>query len=150
MKKVLIGVLVGFFCVLFFASFSVAEEIGASKTSGLMFKDTLTVHAEDDPEYKNVVCYTTDIEIGGPNLENPSSSSISCRLVGVFKGRPSSKRNVFSRAKNPFFKKLVVDRFYDPKRNVLVYLSYTKKMSGDNASHSVSVVPLGMPLVGGN
>ena len=128
---------------------AVAEEIGSSKTSGLMFKDTLTVHAEDDTDFENVVCYTTDIEIGGPNVENPSSSSIACRLVGTFKGEPASKRNVFSRAKNPFFKKLVVDRFYDKNRNVLVYLSFTKKLSGTNASHSVSVVPLSNPL-GGN
>ena len=124
-----------------------AEVIGESKSSGVVFKDTISVSAEDDPDYKNVVCYTTGVEIGGPNFENPSNSSIACRLVGNFTGEPSSKKGVFSKAKNPFFKKLVVDRFYDPKRNVLVYLSYTKKMTGTNASHSVSVVPLGKSLI---
>ncbi len=140
----------GLIFVLFFSfvSVSMAEVVGSAKSSGMILKDTLTVHAEDDPDFKNVVCYTTDIEIGGPNLENPSNSSIACRLVGPFGGRPSSKRNVFSRAKNPFFKKLVVDRFYDKKRNVLIYLSYTKKLSGRNASHSVSVVPLDKALIG--
>jgi CreA protein len=142
MKQLLMNSFLVFLSMTFCFSFVMAEEMGSSKTSGFVFKDTLTVHAEDDTDFKNVVCYTTDIEIGGPNLENPSSSSISCRLIGPFKGKPSSKKNVFSRAKNPFFKKLVVDRFYDKNRNVLIYLSYTKKMSGTNSSHSVSVVPL--------
>jgi len=145
MRKLLLGSFLVFFGMTLCFSFAVAEDIGSSKTSGFMFKDTLTVNAVDDTDFKNVVCYTTDIEIGGPNLENPSSSSISCRLIGPFEGKPSSKRNVFRKAKNPFFKKLVVDRFYDKKRNVLVYLSFTKKLSGDNASHSVSVVPLSAP-----
>lgn len=126
-----------------FASMSYGEAIGESKTSGMLFKDTLSVNAEDDPDFNGIVCYTTNIKIGGPNFENPSNSSISCRLVGEFRGTPRSRRQVFKKAKNPFFKKLVVDRFYDSKRNVLVYLSYTKKLDGDNASHSVSVVPLG-------
>lgn len=116
----------------------------------MIFKDTLTIFAEDDPDFENVVCYTTNIEIRGPNIENPSNSSIACRLVGKFKGKPSSKRKVFSRSKNPFFKQLVVDRFYDANRNVLIYVSFTEKLSGDNASHSVSVVPLGKPLVENN
>lgn len=150
MKKTWLTIFAFISCVIFCFTNAYAEEIGSSKTSGMLFKDTLTVHAEDDPDFENVVCYTTDVEIGGPNLENPSSSSIACRLVGKFKGTPSSKRKVFSRTKNPFFKRLVVDRFYDAKRNVLVYLSYTKKLSGTNASHSISVVPLGKPLVGNN
>lgn len=119
-----------------------AEIIGSSKTSGILFKDTLTVNAQDDPDFNGITCYTTYIEIGGPNLENPSNSSISCRMIGTFKEKPSSRKNVFYKAKNLFFKKLVVDRFYDKKRNVLVYLSYTKKLTGKNASHSISVVPL--------
>ena len=125
-----------------------AEVIGESKSSGIFLKDTITINAVDDPDFKNIVCYTTDVEIGGPNLENPTDSSIACRLVGNFEGKPSSRRNVFKKSKNPFFKKLVVDRFYDSKRNVLVYLSYTSKLKGKNASHSISVVPLGNPLIG--
>ena len=121
-----------------------AEVIGESKSSGFMLKDTITVNAEDDPDYLGIVCYTTSIELGGLNFENPSDSSIACRLVGDISSKKLvDKRNVFVHSKNPFFKKLVVDRFYDKRRNVLVYLSYTKKMSGKNSSHSISVVPLG-------
>jgi catabolite regulation protein CreA len=104
MKKLLVILGLVFMSMVFCSTSVFSEEIGSSKTSGLFLKDTLTVHAQDDPEFKNVVCYTTDVEIGGPNLTNPSSSSISCRLIGPFEGKPSSKRNVFSRSKNPFFK----------------------------------------------
>ena len=36
--------------------------------------------------------------------------------------------------------KKVSNRIYDKKRNVLIYASYTSKLSGDNANNSVSVV----------
>jgi len=141
MKKVL-SFLVLLMIMVYNISIANGETIGESKSSGLLLKDTISVNAFDDPDYPEIVCYTTDVEIGGPNLENPSNSSISCRLISVFKGKPTTKKDVFSKAKSPFFKKLTVDRFYDKKRNVLIYLSYTKKISGNNSSHSVSVVPL--------
>lgn len=122
------------------------EVIGTAKSSGFIFKDTISVIAVPDPDYPSVICYTTEVEIGGPNPENPTDSSIACRLVAPFRGKPESRRGIFTKAKNFFAKRLVVDRFYDKKRNVLVYLSYTKKLIGKNASHAVSVVPLGMPL----
>lgn len=131
-------------CIMSSLNFAFAEVIGESKGSGTFAPDTISVYAVDDTDFDNVVCYTTDVEIGGFNMENPSDSSIACRLIGVFKGKPSSRKNVFSKSKNPFFKKLIVDRFYDKKRNVLVYLSFSRKLSGTNASHSVSVVPLGL------
>ena len=123
------------------------ETIGEVKTSGLVFKDTLTVQAVDDPSIKGITCYTTSIEIGGPNLENPTDSSIACRQTGKISGQLTNQKNVFSKSKNFFFKVMKVDRFYDKRRNVVVYLSYVRKITGTNASHSVSVVPLGFPLV---
>jgi CreA protein len=141
MKKML-SILVLFMIMAHNVSIANGETIGESKSSGLFLKDTISVNAFDDPDYPEIVCYTTDVEIGGPNLENPSNSSISCRLIDTFKGKPTTKKDVFSKSKSPFFKRLTVDRFYDKKRNVLIYLSYTKKISGSNASHSVSVVPL--------
>ncbi|MBL4693366.1 MAG: CreA family protein [Magnetovibrio sp.] len=55
--------------------------------------------------------------------------------------------DVFRQSKNIlFFKTMHVDRFYDKARNVLVYISYTSKLTGKNASHSISVVPLSFPL----
>lgn len=128
--------------------------IGEAKSKGIFMKDTISVYAEDDPDYPNITCYTTQIEIGGPNLSNPSDSSIACRLINSFDPEKieekkiilQDRKEVFAHSKNFFFKELVIDRFYDAKRNVLVYLAYTKNMTGTNASHSISVVPLSMDL----
>jgi len=129
-----------FFAAIFLcASFAQAEPIGTVETKGLFFKDTLTVEAFDDPTISGVTCYTT-IHDKAMSFEESSSVSLSCRQVGPIKGELVSQPNVFSRSKNPFFKKTVVDRFWDAKRKVLIYLTYTKATSGTNASNSVSVV----------
>lgn len=143
MKKSIIIVSISIL-IITLSSICFGETIGKAYTSGYILKDTLSINAIDDPDFDSIVCYVTTIEIGGPNLENPSNSSISCRLIKPFKGKPTSKNKLFTKAKSPFFKELIVDRFYDSKRNVLIYLSYTKKLVGTNASHSVSVVPLGL------
>jgi len=76
------------------------------------------------------------------SFEDQTNSSISCRQVGTISGTLTSAKSVFSAKKGAWFKSFRVDRFYDKSRNVMVYLAYTKKLSGDNASHSISVVPL--------
>ena len=128
-----------------FCSISHAETIGIIKTSGIFIKDSLEVLAFDDPTIKGITCYVTAPQ-KALSFTDPSNSSISCRKVGKVEGfvgdLPQSTRNIFSRSKNLFFKKLSVDRIYDAKRHVLVYVSYTKKLTGDNASNSVSVVVL--------
>lgn len=35
-----------------------------------------------------------------------------------------------------------VDRFYDKENYTLVYISYVRKVEGDNAAHSISSLPL--------
>lgn len=133
--------------LLLLASPAVAEPIGTVETSGIIFKDTVTIHAVDDPTIRGVTCYVTTTEIGGPNLENPTDSSIACRQTGILSGTLSPATDVFRQSKNIlFFKTMHVDRFYDKARNVLVYISYTSKLTGKNASHSISVVPLSFPL----
>jgi len=39
-----------------------------------------------------------------------------------------------------------IARFYDPEMNTLCYLVYTTKLLDGSLKHSLSVVPLGMPL----
>ncbi|MBL4888404.1 MAG: CreA family protein [Candidatus Lindowbacteria bacterium] len=128
-----------------------AESIGSVQTSGFIFKDSVTIHAVDDPTITGVTCYVTTTEIGGPNLEDPTDSSLACRQTGTVTGTLTAREDVFKQSKNIlFFKTMHVDRFYDKKRNVLVYISYTSKLTGKNASHSISVVPLSFPLAGQN
>ena len=130
-------VLVLLFVVL--SSFAIAEEIGKVKTKGFIFKDTVSVVAFDDPSIKGVTCYTTVVD-KALSFSDSSSVSLSCRQTGIIKGKLKSTNNIFKKSKNLFFKKTVVDRFYDKKRGVLVYLTYTKATSGENMSNSVSVV----------
>jgi len=126
------------------ASAADADTIGAVTTSGIIFKDSITIKAFDDPDYPGIVCYVTMPE-RSLSWNDPSDTSISCRLVGDKPTNPAPRADVFSEAKNPFFKVTRVDRFYDARRGVLVYLSYTRKTSGENHSHSNSVVPLRVP-----
>lgn len=117
-----------------------AETIGAVETSGLFLKDTVSVQAFDDPTIEGVTCYTTVHKRALPWSEGSSSVSLACRKTGEIKGALEAQSNVFSRSKNIFFKTTVVDRFYDERRGVLVYLTYTKSTSAKNKSHSISVV----------
>lgn len=117
------------------------DEIATVETSGMIFKDKITVTAFDDPTIEGIACYVTT---PGRALSfvDPTDSSIACRKVGAIKGDLVSKEGVFSASKSVFFKSFRVDRFWDAKRRVLVYLAYTTKSSGDNAAHSISVVPV--------
>ena len=118
-----------------------AERIAKIETSGIFFKDTLEVHAFDDPYVKGVTCYVT-LPKRTLSIEDQTNTSISCRKVGKISGELESRKKIFKQAKSWFIKSLYIDRIYDGKRNVLAYVSYTEKMSGDNASNSVSVVAL--------
>jgi CreA protein len=135
MKRIILVVLM----LLVWTGLSFAENIGTVKTKGMVIKDTLTVVAFDDPTIKGITCYTT-VQSRALSFSDSSSVSLSCRKTGEIKGELKSQKNVFSKSKNPFFKKTVVDRFYDAKRGVLIYLTYTTATGGDNNSNSVSVV----------
>jgi len=120
---------------------SSAEVLAKIKTSGMIFKDTLEVLAFDDPDITGATCFVT-LPKRALSLEDQSDTSISCRKVGEITGKISSREKIFRNRKSVFFKSMYVDRIFDEKRNVLVYVSYTKKLSGDNASNSISVIPL--------
>lgn len=130
--------------VVFTSSAAIAEEIGTVTTKGLIFKDSITISAFDDPDYPYVTCYVTTAD-RSLSFENPSDSSIACRLIGESNKNDNivDKSDVFKSGLNLFFKYQKVDRFYDPTRNVLVYISYVRATGGENHSHAISVVPLG-------
>lgn len=131
--------------VLLAATPAVAAEdfIGEVQTSGMLFKDSIAITAFDDPTIQGVACYVTQPD-RSLSWDDPTDSAIACRKVGEIKGDMSNLADVFSASKNPFFKQFHVDRFYDNRRQVLVYISYTSKSAGENASHSISVVPVGV------
>jgi CreA protein len=118
-----------------------SEMLGKIETSGMLFKDTLEVHAFDDPDIAGITCYVT-LPKRSLSITDQTDTSISCRKVGHISGRIASKKKIFKNKKSWFIKSMFIDRIYDKNRNVVVYISYTKKMSGDNANNSVSVVAL--------
>ena len=49
---------------------------------------------------------------------------------------------VFKKRTSMLFKSLQVVRFYDAKRKVIVYLSYSDKVIDGSPKNSISVVPI--------
>lgn len=128
-----------------------AERLFSVETSGLFFKDKIHVEAFDDPTIDGISCYI-NLPDRSMNWDDQSDTALACRQVGpitptkIVNGKEvnllTHKTNVFKHSKGIFFKHMRVDRHWDAKRNVMVYISYTKKASGDNASSGLSVVPV--------
>lgn len=138
MKKLLLSVVL----LLSTSSFA-SEKIGSVKTSGLLFPDSINIISFDDPSIKGITCYVA-LPDRSFSFDDPSDSSISCKqmtanITGDYKKQTN---DLFSKSKSLFFKAMRVDRFYDAKNNDLIYISYTRKDSGENHSHSISVVHL--------
>jgi|SaaInlStandDraft_4_1057021.scaffolds.fasta_scaffold101417_1 CreA protein len=140
MRKVVLA-LVAWSLVGLYSATASAEHLHTVKTSGIMFKDSIEVHVFDDPTIGGVSCYYT-MPKRSMSFEDQTNSSISCRQVGRITGELVTKSHLMKASKGLFVKSLVIDRVYDSTRHVLVYLTYTKKMYGDNASNSISVVPI--------
>lgn len=134
------------FLTLFLMTFSPAvfadEVIGKVQTRGILVKDSIEVIAFDDPSVKGVTCYTT-LYNRKLSFSDASESSISCVKTSKIEGELKSEKNIFSQSKSLLFVKTTqVDRFYDAKRRVLVYLTYTKDFDDKNASHQLFSIPI--------
>ena len=132
-----------------------AEDIGSV---GYRFKwigpnDKIAVEAFDDPDVAGVTCYISRARTGGIKgalglAEDPSDASIACRQVGDIDqsklDKLKSPHEVFSERASLIFKTTQVVRFWDAKRRVLVYLSYTDRIIEGSPKNSISVVPVGL------
>lgn len=142
-----------------------ASGLAASDDPELIFKKTtvwkflspdhkLATYAIDDPDVEGVACHFTVPEKGGWTgwlgiAEELSSVSLACRQIGPihFKRKLEQGEEAFRQRRSLFFKKLRIVRGCDPKRNVLVYLSYTDKLiegSPENSTSTVPIMPWGM------
>lgn len=150
MKKLLIVTAV------IFASLSVrAEVVGSVDTVFKVFgpDHKIIVEAFDDPDVKNVTCYISRAKTGGIKgglglAEDTSDAAISCQQVGpvelsdnIAQGK-SEGEVVFRKRTSLVFKKLQVVRFYDKKRNALIYLSYSDKIVDGSPKNALSAVPI--------
>lgn len=109
----------------------------------------LATYVIDDPAVDGVACYFTVPEQGGWTgwagfAEQRSETSIACRQVGpvAIKAKFDQGEDIYSARRSLFFKTMHIVRGCDPKRNVLVYLSYTDKLIDGSPQNSTSTVPL--------
>jgi len=109
----------------------------------------IVVEAYDDPKVPGITCYLSRAKTGGVKgglglAEDKAEASIACRQVGPISfPKPLPKQeDMFTERISLVFKKLRVVRMVDPKRNVLVYLSYSDRVIEGSPQNSVSVVPV--------
>jgi CreA protein len=135
------------------ASAVMAEEIGSVN---YRFKwwgpsDKIAIEAFDDPQVAGVTCYISRAETGGLKsmvglAENPAKASLSCRQIGPIDlatvRNLKDQQEVFSARASVIFKTTQVVRFYDEKRSVLVYLTYTDRIVDGSPDNSISIVPV--------
>jgi CreA protein len=130
-----------------------AEDIGSV---GYRFQwvgpnDKIPVEAFDDPDVPGITCYIARARTGGVKgalglAEDPPYASISCQQVAPVDmtkiGKLRSPHEVFSERASLIFKTTQVVRFWDAKRQALVYLSYTDRIIEGSPQNAISVVPL--------
>ena len=96
-----------------------------------------------------VTCHVSQARTGGVKgglglAEDPSRFSLACRQVGpiTLPARLPEQQEVFSERTSIIFKATRVVRFYDKRRNTLVYLAYSTKVVEGSPMNSVSSVPV--------
>jgi CreA protein len=73
-----------------------------------------------------------------------AEASIACRQIGPIKLPPNlqNRESVFSKKTSLVFKSIQVVRFYDKKRNVLIYLVFSDRLIEGSPKNSISTVPI--------
>ncbi len=146
------GLLISFL----FLSISIyAEKIGEVDTAFKLLgaNHKVIIEAFDDPDISGATCYLSRAKKGGISgsfglAQDPSNASIACRQIGpitlpndVISGKSDGKK-VFKKKTSILFKKIQVVRFYDKKRHVLVYLTYSDKLIDGSPKNSISSIPI--------
>lgn len=132
-----------------------AEKIGSVSTKFKLLgaNDKIVIEAFDDPDIKGATCYLSRAKTGGVSgvvgiAEDTSDASIACRQIGPITLPPEVKNGdadgdeVFKKSTSLLFKSLQVVRFYDPKRNVLIYLTYSDRIIEGSPKNSISTIPI--------
>jgi CreA protein len=138
----------------FLALFSVgvvAEQIGSASTSFNLLgsNDRIVIEAFDDPKVPGVTCHLSRAVKGGVSADiglgsDKSEASIACRQIGPisFPKPLTDGESVFEVKMSLLFKTMHVVRFFDKKRNVLIYLVYSDKLIDGSPKNSISTVPV--------
>lgn len=128
-----------------------AEEIGEVST---VFKwlgpnDKIVVEAFDDPKVTGVTCYLSRAKTGGIKggvglAEDRAEASLACRQVGPIEFKAALKEGevVFKERTSLVFKTMQVVRFFDRKRNTLVYLVYSDRIIEGSPQNALTAIPI--------
>ena len=128
-----------------------SEEVGCVTTTWKLIgaPHPACIHAHDDPKIPGVTCHVSQARTGGVKgslglAEDPSQFSIACRQVGpiVLPAKLPDDEVVFSEDTSLMFKETKIHRFYDRKRNVLVYLAISRRIIEGAPANSISSVPI--------
>ncbi|WP_089724470.1 CreA family protein [Candidatus Thiosymbion oneisti] len=132
-----------------------AEEIGtvSTKFKWLGPNDKIAVEVFEDQGVPGVACYLSRAKTGGIKgaigvAEDTSDASIACRQIGPIRltdevrtGKADGEE-VFKKRTSLIFKSMQVVRFFDSRRNVLIYLTYSDRVIEGSPKNSISVVPV--------
>lgn len=130
-----------------------ADEIGSVRTrfKFLGANDRVVVEAFDDPDIPGATCYLSRAKTGGISgsmgvAEDTADASLECLQTGpinlsedIRSGKADGER-VFRKASSILFKTVNVVRFYDKKRDTLVYLTYSNKIIDGSPQNSVAAI----------
>ncbi len=139
------------FVFVLMVSISHSEEIGSvdTKFNFLGPDHKIVIEAFDDPKIEGVTCHLSRSKTGGLKgmigvAEDSSDASIACRQVGPvrIKNELEEGEQVFRESRSLIFKKLQVVRFFDKKRNTLIYLVYSDKVVEGSPKNSISTIPI--------
>ena len=149
------GSIIGLIAGLWAGAAGADEVIGSVSTRFKVLgpNDKVVVEVFDDEDVPGVACYLSRAKTGGISgavgvAEDTSDASIACRQIGPIKLSEeirSGKRDgdeVFKKRTSLIFKTMQVVRFFDAKRQVLVYLTYSDRIIEGSPKNSISVVPL--------
>ena len=111
--------------------------------------DKIVVDGFDDPKVQGVACHIARAQMGGMKgafgvAEDTSDASIACRQIAPIKivGDIKDGERVFDERRSLIFKTLQVVRFFDRRRNVLVYVAYSDRFIEGSPQNSISSVPI--------
>ncbi|MET1081116.1 MAG: CreA family protein [Pseudomonas sp.] len=130
---------------------AVAEQIGEVSTvfKWLGANDKVVLEAFDDPKVEGVTCYLSRAKTGGVKgslglAEDRAEASIACRQVGPirFVSELKDGEEVFKERTSLVFKTMQVVRFFDRKRNTLVYLVYSDRVIEGSPQNAVTAIPI--------
>ncbi|MEG3640862.1 CreA family protein [Magnetococcus sp. PR-3] len=128
-----------------------AEIIGSVDTTFKMLgaNDKIVIEAFDDPKVEGVSCHLSRAKKGGISgsmglATDRSDASIACRQIGPisFKSEIKDGEKVFTKKTSLLFKSMQVVRFFDRKRNTLIYLVYSDRLINGSPKNAISTVPV--------